>query len=176
MLRRLLPITATLLAAAALATPAAAQPASEATLVGRALLAPDAAAPTASRRSRSPATAGRCIRSWKGRLSSDDPTTRRVYAFDIATRRYVERLPDYRVATADLLVRSSANSTTKLFGLTRDSAAVELGRCRVAASRIHLVVIFRVVRVGVIRLVGILVESAAHGCGAGLGSHSAEMG
>lgn len=40
----------------------------------------------------------------EGPVTGDDPTTRRVYAFDIATRRYVERLPDYRVATADLLV------------------------------------------------------------------------
>jgi phytase-like protein len=40
----------------------------------------------------------------EGPVTGDDPTRRRVYAFDIATRRYVERLPDYRVATADLLV------------------------------------------------------------------------
>lgn len=40
----------------------------------------------------------------EGPVAGDDPTLRRVYAFDIATRRYVERLPNYRVATADLLV------------------------------------------------------------------------
>ncbi|MDQ4102683.1 MAG: esterase-like activity of phytase family protein [Actinomycetota bacterium] len=31
----------------------------------------------------------------EGPVTGDDPTTRRVYAFDIATRRYVNRLPDY---------------------------------------------------------------------------------
>lgn len=40
----------------------------------------------------------------EGPVTGDDATSRRVYAFDIAARRYVERLPDYRVATADLLV------------------------------------------------------------------------
>lgn len=40
----------------------------------------------------------------EGPVTGDDPATRRVYAFDIATRRYIDRLPDYRVATADLLV------------------------------------------------------------------------
>ena len=34
----------------------------------------------------------------EGPVTGDDPTIRRVYAFDIATRRYVNRLPDYRVS------------------------------------------------------------------------------
>ena len=40
----------------------------------------------------------------EGPVRGDDPTRRRVYAFDIDRRRYVERLPDYRVADPGHLV------------------------------------------------------------------------
>ena len=59
----------------------------------------------------------------EGPVTGDDPTTGRVYVFDIATRRYVDRLPDYRVATADLLV---------------SDATVLSGRCLVVLERDNL--------------------------------------
>lgn len=59
----------------------------------------------------------------EGPVTGDDPTTRRVYAFDIATRRYVDRLPDYRVATADLLVSdATALDAKRLVVLERDGS------------------------------------------------------
>jgi hypothetical protein len=58
----------------------------------------------------------------EGPVSGDDPTTRRVYAFDIATRHYVERLPDYRVAAADLVVSDATMlDGRRLVILERDS-------------------------------------------------------
>jgi glycerophosphoryl diester phosphodiesterase len=58
----------------------------------------------------------------EGPVAGDDPTTRRVYAFDIATRRYVDRLPDYRVATAGLLVSdATALGGKRLVVLERDN-------------------------------------------------------
>ena len=58
----------------------------------------------------------------EGPVTGDDPTTRRVYAFDIATRTYVQRLPDYQVATADLLVSdATALEGRRLVVLERDN-------------------------------------------------------
>ncbi len=76
----------------------------------------------------------------EGPVTGDDPTTRRVHAFDIATRRYVNRLPDYRVATANLLVSDATTlDGRRLVTLERDNLqgtdarhkrgfVVELGR------------------------------------------------
>ena len=58
----------------------------------------------------------------EGPITGDDPTTRRLYAFDIATGRNVERLPDYRVAPADLLVSdATALDGSHLVVLERDN-------------------------------------------------------
>jgi glycerophosphoryl diester phosphodiesterase len=58
----------------------------------------------------------------EGPVTGDDPTTRRVYAFDLPTRRYVDRLPDYRVSSADLLVSDATTLEGKrLVVLERDN-------------------------------------------------------
>jgi hypothetical protein len=58
----------------------------------------------------------------EGPVTGDNLTKRRVYAFDIATRRYVERLPDYQVATADLLVSDATTlDGSRVVVLERDN-------------------------------------------------------
>ncbi|MBA3861149.1 MAG: esterase-like activity of phytase family protein, partial [Solirubrobacterales bacterium] len=59
----------------------------------------------------------------EGPVAGDDPTRRRVYAFDIATRRYVERLPDYRVADPGFLVSDfTALDGRRFIALERDNS------------------------------------------------------
>jgi len=58
----------------------------------------------------------------EGPVEGDDPTRRRVYAFDIASGRYVERLPDYRVADPDFLVSDfTALGGHRFIALERDN-------------------------------------------------------
>jgi len=58
----------------------------------------------------------------EGPVAGDDPTHRRVYAFDIASRRYVERLPDYRVAEPHYLVSDlTALGGHRFVALERDN-------------------------------------------------------
>ena len=59
----------------------------------------------------------------EGPVAGDDPTRRRVYAFDIATRRYVERLPDYQVADPGFLVSDfTALDGRRFIALERDNS------------------------------------------------------
>lgn len=62
----------------------------------------------------------------EGPVAGDDPTRRRVYAFDIASRRYVERLPDYRVAEPGFLVSDfTALGQHRFIALERDNGEGE---------------------------------------------------
>ncbi|MDQ3768061.1 MAG: esterase-like activity of phytase family protein, partial [Actinomycetota bacterium] len=62
----------------------------------------------------------------EGPVAGDDPTLRRVYAFDIASRRYVERLPDYRVADPSYLVSDfTALGGHRFIALERDNSEGE---------------------------------------------------
>lgn len=59
----------------------------------------------------------------EGPVAGDDPTRRRVYAFDIASRRYVERLPDYRVDDPSFLVSDfTALDQHRFIALERDNS------------------------------------------------------
>lgn len=59
----------------------------------------------------------------EGAVTGDDPTTRRVYAFDLRTRRYTDRLPDYRVADRSYLVSDlTALDAHRFVALERDNA------------------------------------------------------
>ncbi|MFP5364502.1 MAG: esterase-like activity of phytase family protein [Thermoleophilia bacterium] len=58
----------------------------------------------------------------EGPVAGDDPTRRRVYAFDIASRRYVARLPDHRVSDPSFLVSDfTALDQHRFIALERDN-------------------------------------------------------
>ncbi|HEV2771197.1 MAG TPA: esterase-like activity of phytase family protein [Solirubrobacteraceae bacterium] len=58
----------------------------------------------------------------EGPVDGDDPTRRRVYAFDIASRRYVKRLPDLRVVDASFLISDfTALDQHRFIALERDN-------------------------------------------------------
>jgi hypothetical protein len=58
----------------------------------------------------------------EGAVAGDDPSRRRVYAFDIDRRRYVKRLPDYRVADPGYLVSDfTALGGQRFVALERDN-------------------------------------------------------
>jgi len=65
----------------------------------------------------------------EGPVEGDDPTHRRVYAFDIQRRRCVRRLPDYRVADPSFLVSDfTALDQHRFVALERDNTEGEEAR------------------------------------------------
>jgi hypothetical protein len=59
----------------------------------------------------------------EGALAGDDPHVRRVYAFDVRSRRYTGRRPDYRVADPSYLVSDfTALDEHRFVALERDNA------------------------------------------------------